>query len=71
MAFSTTDLDAVNRAIASGELVVRVDGRSVEYRSLDDLIKARDLIKADLDTQNATARAYPRHQLADFSDDDE
>lgn len=69
MAFSTTDLDAINRAIASGELVVRVDGRSVEYRTIDELIKARDIIKADLDSQASSARAYPRHQLADFSDD--
>ena len=69
MAFSTTDLDAINRAIASGELSVRIDGRSVEYRTIDELIKARDIIKADLDSQASTARAYPRHQLADFSDD--
>ncbi len=69
MAFTTTDLDAINRAIASGESVVRVDGRSVEYRTVEELIKARDIIKADLASQASTARAYPRHQLADFSDD--
>jgi adenylate kinase len=48
MAFTQTDLDAVNAAVASGELKIEVAGRMVMYRSMDELIKARDIIQADL-----------------------
>lgn len=48
MAFTQTDLDAVNAAVASGELKIEVAGRMVTYRSIDELIKARDLIQAEL-----------------------
>lgn len=69
MAFTQTDLDAIDRAIASGELSVRTaTGASVTYRSLDELLRARDLIASALAAQASAPRAYPRHQLADFSD---
>lgn len=48
MAFTQTDLDAVNTAIASGELTVSHNGRTVTYRSMDDLMKARSTIQAEL-----------------------
>ena len=53
MAFSTADLDSINAAIASGELTVSVQGRSVTYRSLDDLLKAKRVIEDGLRTQSA------------------
>jgi hypothetical protein len=69
MAFTSTDLAAIDRAIASGELTVRTNDRQITYRSFDELRQARELIAADIATQAATTRLYPRHQLADFSDD--
>lgn len=70
MAFTSADLDAIDRAIASGELTVTVEGKSVTYRSLSDLQRARELIQSSLAASaGGTARAYPRYQLADFSDD--
>lgn len=48
MAFTQSDLDAVNTAISSGELKIEVQGRLVIYRSVAELITARDLIKAEL-----------------------
>jgi roadblock/LC7 domain-containing protein len=48
MAFTQTDLDNINTAIATGELAVEVNGRKVVYRSMDDLLKARALIATDL-----------------------
>lgn len=73
MAFTQENLAAVDAAIASGELTVRDgDGRLVTNRSFDELTKARALITADLAAQagasSGSRRAYPRHQLADFSD---
>ena len=69
MAFTQDDLSALERAIASGELTIRTNDKLVTYRSTDELIKARDTVSAALQSQTATARQYPRHQLADFSDD--
>ncbi|WP_411393334.1 phage head-tail joining protein [Vibrio parahaemolyticus] len=36
MAFTKDDIDALDEAIASGELTVKIDGREVTYRSLND-----------------------------------
>lgn len=41
MALTKDDLDTLDEAIASGELTVRVEGREITYRSIDDLLKAR------------------------------
>ena len=71
MAFTQADLDAVDRAIASGELTVRsADGKMVTLRTMAELLQARDAIKTDIAAAAPAAqrRPYPRHQLADFSD---
>ena len=59
MAFTQTDLDAINTAIATGELSVEVAGRRVIYRSIDDLLKARTLIAADLGSAAGASAAAP------------
>lgn len=69
MAFTQTDLDTLDRAIASGELTVRVGDRLVTYQSFDDMSKRRALIASSIASAAGTPAAYPRHQLADFSDD--
>jgi hypothetical protein len=48
MAFTSTDLAAVDSAIASGELTVEVNGKRVTYRSFSELEQARRLILADI-----------------------
>jgi len=70
MAFSNTDLAAINAAIASGEKIVKTaDGKMVEVRDMAELFLAKQAILAEIaSTSGATARPYPRHQLADFSD---
>jgi hypothetical protein len=57
MAVSQADLDALNAAIASGERQVTIGSQSVTYRSIDDLIKARDDIQRQIDAQSGTTRA--------------
>lgn len=69
MAFTQTDLDAVDRAIASGELTVRTGDRMVTYRSMAELKEARATIVSALAVQAGTSAIYPRHQLASFADD--
>ena len=70
MAFTTTDLAAIDAAIASGELTVRTaDGKQVTLRSMGELLQARAVIAGDVAAAaQAAPRLYPRHQLADFSD---
>lgn len=71
MAFTAQDLEAIDRAIASGELTVRMDnGRMVTMRAMSELLQARATILAGVAAAQASTppRAYPRHQLADFSD---
>ena len=56
MAVTQQQIDDLNNAIASGERVVVLNGQSVTYRSIDDLIKARDTLRAELVGQTGTKR---------------
>lgn len=56
MAVTQADIDALNAALATGERVVRLGDKTVEYRSVTDLIAARnDLQKQLTDAANAAA----------------
>jgi hypothetical protein len=69
MAFTSSDLDAIKAAIATGELSVRTsDGRQVTYRDLSDLLQAKAAIEAEIASTSASRHSYPRHRLAVFSD---
>lgn len=63
--FTVTQLEAIETSIASGELTVKYDGKEVTYRSMDDLIKARDVIKGELVADGAitgtSRRSYAVH----------
>lgn len=50
MSFTTTDLQAIESAIATGELRVEIDGKLVIYRSIPELVQARDIIRSELQT---------------------
>ena len=51
MAFTQSDLDAIDAAIASGELSVTHNGRTVVYRSVTDLLRARQTIQTILSAE--------------------
>lgn len=57
MAFQQSDLEALERAIASGELTVTSNGRSVTYRSMRDLQAAYDMVRGSL--QKAASASVP------------
>lgn len=48
MAFTTADLEAVQRAIAKGEKTVQFSDRATTYRSMEELMKAEAHIAAQL-----------------------
>lgn len=62
MAFTTDDLDAIDRAIATGTREVSFeDGRRVQYNSLDELLRARDYISNKLGISAGRQRIYMKH----------
>jgi hypothetical protein len=48
MAYTQAQLDALDAAIASGTMVVMYDGKRIEYRSMDELVRARRIVAAGL-----------------------
>jgi len=56
--FTQAHLDALNTAIASGELTVRYGDTTVTYRSLDELLRVRDMVKSDLQSSATAAQTY-------------
>lgn len=54
MAFTQSDLDKLDRAIADGALTVKYTDKEVTYRSMAELLKARDFIARKLG-QGSTA----------------
>lgn len=59
MAYTQADLDRIEAAIVSEELEVEVDGMRTRYRSMDELIKARDIIKDAIATSLPVAQRTP------------
>ncbi|MGC8884874.1 MAG: phage head-tail joining protein [Bryobacteraceae bacterium] len=60
MAYSQTQLEALEAALASGTLRVTFEGRSLEYRSVDELKKAIAEVKAAM---AAADPAQPRSRV--------
>lgn len=46
--FTISQLEALERAITSGTLKVRYDGKEVQYQSLDEMMRARKVIREEL-----------------------
>jgi hypothetical protein len=61
MAVTQADIDKLNTALANGERQVVLDGQSVTYRSVGEIIEARNDLQRQLDAQTAaTTGAAPR-----------
>lgn len=67
MAYTVAQLTALEEAIGSGELTVEFDGKRVTYRSLKELLEARDKVKAELEAAGLIAASAPRTSYAAFS----
>jgi hypothetical protein len=60
MPVSQTDIDALNAALAAGERMVRSGDKSVEYRSVAELIRARDDLVNQLAAETAATAGMAR-----------
>lgn len=69
MAITQSHIDTLNAAIASGERVVVLNGQSITYRTVADLIQARnDLLKQMQDAEaRAAGRVRPKRFMAYYS----
>lgn len=62
MAFTTQQIEALERAIAEGVTSVQYQDKKVTYASIDDMIKALNLMKQQLGLTNKQAgRVYMEH----------
>ncbi|MFM0479107.1 hypothetical protein PQQ81_01110 [Paraburkholderia strydomiana] len=64
MAFTQQNLDAIENAIATGTLSIEYNGKRVTYRSMSDLMRARDVIKSELAKQQSNSA--PRSSVATY-----
>lgn len=48
MAFTQTDLDALDKAIAAGVTSVSYEGRTVTYDTFEDLLRRRQFVAANM-----------------------
>lgn len=66
--FTLAQLQAIEKAIGSGALIVEHDGKKVQYRSMKELLDARDVVRAELihagllAPANATRVSYARRE---------
>lgn len=58
--YSQAQLDALDEAIASGALTVKYADKEVTYRSLNDMLRIRELMAKSLGQKTSGAgRVYP------------
>lgn len=61
MAFSQAQLDAIEAGIAAGTTSVSYEGRSVTYRSLDEMLRVRAIIRTALGLTPAPVTVLAQH----------
>ncbi|MEM9378425.1 MAG: hypothetical protein AAGB93_00650 [Planctomycetota bacterium] len=62
MAWTQDDLDRINRAISNGRLSVQYEDRRVQYRSLQEMLQIRQLMRDELEgSSGRVRRTYARH----------
>lgn len=68
MAFTQAQLDALDEAIASGELRVQYSDKAVQYRSLDEMLKLRTLMAGELAATPAELSAMGGRRATTYYD---
>lgn len=61
MAFTQIQLDALEKAIAEGVTRVKYETKEVEYRSLDEMLRLRDVIRQALGLVSRGGRILTNH----------
>lgn len=53
MAYTIDDLEAIKKAIATGQKRVRLNGRELEYQSISQMLAAKQAIEIELNANAA------------------
>lgn len=61
MAFTQAQLDAIEEAIAAGSTSVSYEGKSVTYRTLDEMMRVRAIIRQALGLSNPPVTVLAQH----------
>lgn len=61
MAFSQAQLTAIEAGIAAGTTTVSYEGRSVSYRSLDEMLRIRAIIRSALGIAAQSSTVLAQH----------
>lgn len=54
-AFTQESLNALEHAIVEGAKSVRYSDKEIEYRSLDEMLKIRDIVKREIGTKKCSS----------------
>lgn len=68
MAFSQEQLSAIEAGIAAGTTSISYEGRSVTYRSLDEMLRIRALIRQSLGLTPRAVTVLAQHSRGFSSD---
>ena len=60
MAYTQSDLDALQSAMARGARRLKMDGEEVEFRSLDEMVRLETRIKRELGQSSAGRLMKPQ-----------
>lgn len=71
MAYTQTDLDNLEASIKQGALTVRYKDHQVTYRSLEEMLKIRDLMRKELGLVDRTQRVFAKFSKGLRSTSDE
>ncbi len=67
MAFSASDVAALEAAIKSGVLRVSYADRTVQYHSLDEMMKLLSLMRSEVAAGSSTTESCGRSTVGSFS----
>ena len=59
--FTEEQLKNLEKAIADGCLEVKYSDKSIRYRSMDEMLKARDLMRRELGKAGSSTRILAKH----------
>ena len=58
MAFTQSDLDVLNAAIATGARSVRYGDKQVDYKTLDEMLRARQIMMQELGLITVSSKKF-------------
>lgn len=68
MAYTQDDLTRLDKAIAEGSLEVSYGDKRVKYRSLDEMLRIRDLIRNELGLTAPRVRTFGQFNAGFYPD---